>query len=130
MTNFFTCDIIYEIHKILEREIMNIIDDTITVSVSGTTEKIYSKLRGRAGRGGQSFSAMWAEEMQRVAEGGLTGTSLAAIATRQDAEIKQLKAEIATRVQSEGERIGCTTCANIDNCTAEQPVCRGYLKND
>ena len=56
-------------------------DNTISVSVSGTTEAIYNKLRAQAGRGGQSFSAMWAGEMKRVSEGGLTGASLAAIAT-------------------------------------------------
>lgn len=63
----------------------------ITVSVSGVEEKTYPKLRGRAGRNNQGFSEFWAEEMERVGDGGLTGTELAAIATEQDAEITELK---------------------------------------
>jgi len=76
----------------------------VSKSVSGLTDEIYNKLRAQAGRGGQTFSAMWADEMKRVSDGGLTGTSLAKIATRLDAEVEELKA-VTNRLEKENAEL-------------------------
>ena len=96
-------------------------DLTKTAGISGLLPQAYRRLSSQARLAGSDLATEWRGEMERVADGGKMGGEL----EKENAELRQ---QLADNAQAESERIGCTTCACVDDCEAKPPVCQWWLE--
>jgi len=90
----------------------------------------HARIKAQVARERTTFTGLCLNEILRRVERGTPSLDL----ERKNAVLKKENAELcqrlAARIKAEGNRIGCTSCANVEDCTAEPPVCKGYLEDE